>query len=97
MLKIEKEPEAYKGLPMAEKFLGDGAITTREKIASAIDLIKTLPIDGCITGSCLLPGFDPDGWGTTPDIDVFVFGETELVSAINIAVHGLKMTPGKGT
>ena len=97
MLKLERKPEPYNGLSMSEKFLGDGAVTTREKIASAIDLVKTLPIDGCITGSCLLPGFDPDSWGTTPDIDVFVFGETELVSAISLAIHGLKMTPGKGT
>lgn len=97
MLKMEPKPAKYAGMTMAEKFAEDGAFTTREKIASAIDLVKTLPIDGCITGSCLLPGFDPDGWGTVPDIDVFVFGEDELVSATEIARYALRMEPGSGT
>lgn len=97
MLKLEAKPSKYTGISMKERFIGDGAFTTREKIASAIELVKTLPIDGCITGSCLLPDFDPDAWGTTPDIDLFVFGEGELVSAIEIAQHALKMEPGKGT
>ena len=97
MLKIEKQPAKYSGMTMSDKFIDDGAFTTREKIASAIELVKTLPIDGCITGSCLLPGFDPDGWGTTPDIDVFVFGTDELVHAIDLARYALGMEPGSGT
>lgn len=97
MLKLEPKPGKYNGMTMAEKFAEDGAVSTKEKIASAIELVKTLPIDGCITGSCLLPGFDPDGWGTVPDIDVFVFGEDELVSATEIARYALKMEPGSGT
>jgi hypothetical protein len=97
MLEIEEKPAVYGGITMRQKFAEDKASTTKEKIASAIELIKTLPIDGCITGSCLLPGFDPDGWGTVPDVDVFVFGETELVSAIEIARYALGMEPGCGT
>ena len=97
MLTLEDKPQEYDGSTMSERFAADGATTTREKIASAIELIKTLPINGCITGSCLLPGFDPDGWGSVPDVDVFVFGEDELVSAIEIARHALKMVPGSGT
>jgi len=97
MLKLEEEPKKYDGRTMVEQFLEDGAFTVREKVMSAIELVKTLPIDGCITGSCLLPGFDPEGWGTVPDVDVFVFGESELVSAIEIARHALKMEPGSGT
>lgn len=97
MLELSKNPGKYNGMTMEEKFMEDGSFTTKAKIASAIELIKTLPIDGCITGSCLLPGFDPDGWGTVPDIDVFVFGEDELVSAIEIARYALKMEPGSGT
>lgn len=97
MLKIEKDPKRYDGITMHEYLLNDGASSLKEKVLSAIELVKTLPIDGCITGSCLLPGFDPEGWGTTPDIDVFVFGENELVAAIEIARHALKMTPGAGT
>lgn len=97
MLELEKVPDKYDGRTMEEQFLLDGAVTLREKVASAIELVKTLPIDGCITGSCLLPGFDPEGWGSVPDIDVFVFGESELVSAIELARHALKMEPGSGT
>jgi hypothetical protein len=97
MLKLEEEPRKYDGRTMAEQFMEDGAFTLREKVMSAIELVKTLPIDGCITGSCMLPGFDPEGWGTVPDIDVFVFGENELISSIEIARHALKMVPGSGT
>jgi len=97
MLKLEENPKEYDGRTMAEQLMEDGAVTIREKVASAIELVKTLPLDGCITGSCLLPGFDPEGWGTVPDIDVFVFGEDELVRATEIARHALKMTPGSGT
>ena len=97
MLKLEEEPRKYDGRTMAEQFMEDGAFTLKEKVMSAIELVKTLPIDGCITGSCMLPGFDPEGWGTVPDVDVFVFGENELTSAIEIARHALKMVPGSGT
>ena len=105
MLKIEKPRKMYNVIPtMSDEFTqysidfkNGEELTIKEKIEVAIDVVKALPIDGCITGSCLLPNFDPEGWGTTPDIDVFVFGENELVSAIEIAQHALKMIPGKGT
>lgn len=97
MLKLEEKPVEYSGYLMHDWLSDHNAFSLKEKVAAAIELVKTLPIDGCITGSCLLPNFDPEGWGTTPDIDVFVFGENELVSAIEIARHGLGMTPGKGT
>ena len=97
MLKVEHGVPKYGGMTMHAWLVADNCKTLKKKVASAIDLVKTLPIDGCITGSCLLPGFDPDGWGSTPDIDVFVFGENELISAVEIAQHALKMTPGSGT
>ena len=97
MLEIGPKPTPYGGMTMSQWLELDGAEDAKGKIESAIRLVKTLPIDGCITGSCLLPGFDPDGWGTKPDIDVFVFGEDELVKAVTLAEHGLMMTPGKGT
>lgn len=97
MLKLEDKPAEYSGYLMHDWLSDHNAFSLKEKVAAAIELVKTLPIDGCITGSCLLPNFDPEGWGATPDIDVFVFGENELVSAIEIARHGLGMTPGKGT
>ena len=97
MLKLETDPKRYDGSTMELWLRKAGAVTLKEKVAAAIELVKTLPIDGCITGSCMLPGFDPDGWGTVPDIDVFVFGENELVAAIDLARYALKMTPGSGT
>ena len=71
--------------------------TAKEKIEVAIDIVKAMPINGCITGSCWLPGFDPDLWGSKPDVDVFVYSEDDLVKAVTIAEHKLKMKPGKGT
>lgn len=97
MLKVMNAPEPYSGLTMLDQILIDGAKTKREQIDSAINLIKTLDIDGCITGSCLMDGFDPDGWGTEPDVDVFVFGEGELFRAVEIMRYGLRMVPGTGT
>lgn len=95
MIHIEEAPEISSGLTMHE-YLHD-ANGIKEKIERAIDVVKTLKINGCITGSCLLPGFDPDLWGTNPDIDVFVYSEDDLVRACTIAEYGLKMKPGKGT
>lgn len=71
--------------------------TNKEKIKVAIEVVKGIPINGCITGSCLLPGFDPDSWGSTPDIDVFVYSEADLVAAVTFAEHSLKMKPGTGS
>lgn len=71
--------------------------STLEKMHKAIEVVKTMPIKGVITGSCFLPHFDPDAWGTTPDIDVFCYGEDQLIKAITFAEYVLGMTPGKGS
>lgn len=71
--------------------------TNKEKIDKLIDIVKTMPISGCVTGSCLMPGFDPDAWGSTPDVDVFVYSEDDLVRAVTIAEHVWGMTPGTGS
>lgn len=102
MLELCPKPEEYSGLTMSESFakkaneLGH-QLTAKEKIETAIEVMKGSPINGCITGSCWLPGFDPDGWGTKPDIDIFVYGEDELVRSVNFAKYALQMEPGKGT
>lgn len=75
----------------------EGVETTREKIQRVIDVVKTMPIHGCITGSCFLPGFDPDAWGSTPDVDVFVYSENDLVRACTIAEYTFNMKPGTGS
>lgn len=95
MITVCEKPEAYLGLTM-EEVTSDYA-TRKDKMREAIELVKTMPIDGCITGSCLLDDFDPDEWGCKPDIDVFVFSETELMHAIDLALYALKMEPGMGT
>lgn len=83
------------GLTMHE-YLHDAG-NLKNKIDRAIDVVKMMDINGCITGSCLLPGFDPEAWGTVPDVDVFVYSETDLIRAVTIAEYGLKMKPGTGT
>lgn len=96
--KVEGEVIPYSGdLQMSDYFRNADATTTTEKINTMIDVVKTLPIDGCITGSCFLESFDPDGWETEPDVDVFVFGEAQLIHAVTLARYALGMTPGKGT
>ena len=106
MLTIEKKPKKYNGQTMEDWIVAGDELSMAlvnhnmnkaETVAHAIELIKMLPIDGCITGSCLMDGFDPDGWCTEPDIDIFVFGEDELVHAIDLAQYALCMTPGSGT
>jgi hypothetical protein len=44
----------------------------KEHINNAIELLKQQPIDGCITGSCLLDYFEGQ------DIDVFVYNKSSL-------------------
>lgn len=98
MLKLGMVPPKYNGTTMheyLEKYVTSESV--KDKVDCAIRLIKTLPVDGCITGSCLMDGFDPDAWGTKPDIDLFVFGEDELVHATDLAMYALKMEPGEGT
>lgn len=82
-------------LPMENYF--KTASTTKEKIEIAINVVKSMPIRGCITGSCFLPGFDPDAWGSTPDVDVFVYSEADLVRACTLAEYTLNMKPGTGS
>ena len=36
MLKLEENPKEYDGRTMAEQLMEDGAVTIREKVASAI-------------------------------------------------------------
>ena len=95
MIHINKRPELEPQLTMWQYLKGHN--TKAAKIEAALEIVKAMPIDGCITGSCLLPGFDPDAWGSTPDIDVFVYSENDLVKAITLAQYALKMDPGTGT
>lgn len=87
----------YANQPIRQLFLAEQATTLKEKMDVLVDAVKASPIDGCITGSYWLPGFDPEAWGSKPDVDVFVFGDYELVRAICYAQYVLQMKPGKGS
>lgn len=95
MIRVEDKKPLPACISMHEYLLG--CETAKEKIERAIKVVKHMPIDGCITGSCWLPGFDPDAWGSTPDVDIFVYTEDDLVKAVTYAEHALKMKPGKGS
>lgn len=47
-----------------------------------LNRIKELPIVGCITGSCMLDD-DFSTWQDKPDIDIFVYTDTQMVWAIS--------------
>lgn len=95
MIHVEKMSDLTLGLPMKDYLCTFE--TTKEKIDMAVEVVKNMPIDGCITGSVWLPGFDPDLWGSTPDVDVFVYSENDLMRAIDYAMYELKMKPGTGS
>lgn len=98
MIEVHPEPLPFdNSLTMSDRFRHANANSTKEKIQVLIDTVKTMPIEGCITGSCFLPTFDPDGWDTEPDVDVFVYNEVQLARAITLAQYVLGMNPGKGT
>ena len=96
MISIQQPDEIWSKFDTMAAAL-EGAETNLEKIDTAINMVKLMPINGCITGSVWLPGFDPDAWGTTPDVDVFVYSQNDLVKAVTYAEHKLRMTPGTGT
>lgn len=95
MIHVEKPVKLAEDKPASEYL--KGCQTLKAKIECLIDIVKTMPINGCITGSCFLPGFDPDAWGSTPDVDVFVYSEADLMKAIDYTMYQLKMKPGTGT
>lgn len=93
MIHINELKEITPGLTMHE-YLEDQSLGVT-KVDRAIEVAKHLPINGCITGSIWLPGFDLN-WSDTPDIDIFVYSENDLRKAIAYAEWVLKMTPGTG-
>lgn len=96
MIHVDNDPVGISaGLTMHEYLHDAGGL--KGKIERAIKVVQLMPVRGCITGSCFLPGFDPEAWGTTPDVDVFVYSEDDLVRAVTFAEHSLKMKPGTGT
>jgi hypothetical protein len=97
MIIKQEEIKDYANQPIRQLFLNTQATSLKEKMDVLVDAVKASPINGCITGSYWLPGFDPEAWGSKPDVDVFVFGDYELVRAVCYAQYVLQMKPGKGT
>lgn len=97
MITKQEAIKDYANQPIRQLFLAEQATTLKEKMDVLVDAVKASPINGCITGSYWLPGFDPEAWGSKPDVDVFVFGDYELVRAICYAQYVLQMKPGKGS
>ena len=95
MIHVEEPVSLAEDKPISEYL--KGCHTMKAKIECLVDAVKTMPIRGCITGSCFLPGFDPDAWGSTPDVDVFVYSEADLVRACTYAEFVWKMKPGTGS
>lgn len=71
--------------------------TLKEKTDKLFDVLSESDIDGCITGSCMLDDYSPDDWCGTPDVDVFVYSEAELVRVTALAVHAMGMGYGTGS
>lgn len=94
MITIMKKPDYYSGNSLEQEFAKyDHSIESRT--LATINILKQLPINGCITGSCWLDDYDPEIWGS--DIDVFVYSEPDLRGAIHFITRDLKMEPGNGT
>jgi hypothetical protein len=53
----------------------------KEQIAASIEWIKEQPINGCITGSCLLDYFEGQ------DVDVFVYDEKSFIKILFAMYH----------
>lgn len=63
-----------------------------KRIHETIELLKSTDINGCITGSSMIPDADFDYWDEKPDIDVFVYTEPQLQYAANLLMfkHGFE-------
>jgi len=66
----------------------------KEEIRKVHRELLASDIQGCMTGSSLLDE-DFDTWDQAPDVDVFVYGESQMVHAIDYLTMKLGFTPGK--
>lgn len=64
-----------------------------EKIHETIEFLKTTDIDGCITGSSMLPDEDFDLWASQPDVDLFVYSDNQLIDAVAKLQYGYGWQP----
>lgn len=64
-----------------------------QEIKDTIELLKELPINGCITGSSMIPEADFDAWTSKPDIDVFVYSDMQLLFVSTMLMTGYGFEP----
>jgi hypothetical protein len=64
-----------------------------DKIKETIEILKGTDIEGCISGSCMLPDKDFSLWEDVPDVDVFVYNEWMLLYASDLLMlkHGFEL------
>lgn len=69
-----------------------------EKIHETIQLLMESGINGCVTGSSMIPDADFDTWDSVPDVDLFVYTEAMLLRASDVLTlaYGFKeLTDGE--
>lgn len=64
-----------------------------QKIKDTIALIMYTDINGCITGSSMIPKENFDEWDSVPDVDVFVYKEPQLQYAANLLIMSYGFEP----
>lgn len=64
-----------------------------EQIHDTIELLKELPINGCISGSSMIPEADFDTWTSVPDVDVFVYSDMQLLFTSTMLISGYGFEP----
>lgn len=63
------------------------------QIHEVIGMLKATDINGCITGSSMLPDVDFDTWDNVPDVDVFVYNESQLLYATDLLMYKYGFEP----
>lgn len=64
-----------------------------QEIHNTIELLKRLPINGCISGSSMIPNADFDCWQSVPDVDVFVYSDMQLLFVSTMLINGYDFVP----
>lgn len=68
-------------------------MSINREIRDTIALLKELPINGCISGSSMIPEADFDSWQSVPDVDVFVYSDMQLLFASTLLIGAYGFEP----
>lgn len=78
---------------MATRTLVINMACITDQIHETIELLKSLPINGCISGSSMIPEVNFDNWQSVPDVDVFVYSEMQLLFVSTMLITGYNFKP----